>query len=423
MESLRGKKIILGVCASIAAYKAAILLRLLTKAGAEVQVVMTPDAVEFITPLTLSTLSGRPVLVSYFERETGEWNNHVHLALWADALLIAPATANTLSKFAQGACDNLLTAIYLSARSPVFLAPAMDLDMWKHGSTQGNVERLRSFGNIFISPEYGELASGLVGEGRLAEPEEIVTFLQEYFEPSVEAHGGEGWISEDGTAEELPLSGKKALVSAGPTQEAIDPVRYISNHSSGKMGFALAVALAKKGAEVTLVHGPASASLPIHTRIKAVPVLSAEDMLHACLEAGAKADLIVMAAAVADYTPMEVAKEKIKKTDGVDDSVIRLKKTTDILAELGRRKTADQVLVGFALETQNEEENALSKLKRKNLDLIVLNSLRDEGAGFGTDTNQVTLYDRSGQKTAIPLKSKQEMAEDIIQYLRTTFVL
>lgn len=405
MGTLQGKKIILGVCASIAAYKAAFLVRLLTKAGAEVQVVMTPDAVEFITPLTLSTLSGKPVLVEYFNAKTGEWNNHVHLALWADALLIAPASANTLSKFARGACDNLLTAVYLSARSPVFLAPAMDLDMWIHPATQHNVHTLQSFGQHFIAPAYGELASGLVGEGRLAEPEQIVEHLSAHFSTS----------SGASNSQDQRLKGLKALVTAGPTQEAIDPVRYISNHSTGKMGLALASALAEQGVQVTLVHGPLTAAVPQHPLIQPQPVTTAAEMLTACLAAANSADLVVMAAAVADYRPAEPAAQKIKKTSASDALQIPLTKTTDILAELGQRKRPGQTLVGFALETNNEEENAQSKLKRKNLDLIVLNSLRDEGAGFGTDTNKITLFTKDGQRTEYPLKSKAETARDIIE--------
>ncbi len=444
METIRGKKIILGVCGSIAAYKAAFLLRLLTKAGAEVQVIMTPDAVHFITPLTLSTLSGKPVLVDYFDEKTGEWNNHVHLALWADVILVAPASANTLSKFAAGACDNLLAAVYLSARSPVFLAPAMDLDMWKHPATQSNISALLSIGHHLIAPENGELASGLVGEGRLAEPEEIIQVLAAYFENveknaavtgSFEENGaltahaeksgmltapaeGDGLSPERSAPSGQRLRGKNVLVTAGPTYEAIDPVRFIGNHSSGKMGFALAQELAAEGAGVTLVHGPVSVPVPEHPLIRSRAVVTADDMLTACLETFDGVDIVVMAAAVADYTPVETAAQKIKKSpDAEGELQIPVKKTTDILAALGQRKKDSQFLVGFALETEKEEEHALSKLQRKNLDLIVLNSLRDEGAGFGTDTNKITVFDRSGQRTQFPLRSKQQVAGDIIQMI------
>lgn len=409
MATIKGKRIILGVCGSIAAYKAAFLLRLLTKAGAEVQVVMTPDAVSFVGPLTFATLSGRPVLVDYFDQKTGEWNNHVHLALWADLILIAPASANTLSKFAHGGCDNLLSAIYLSARSPVFLAPAMDLDMWKHPATRANIAALEIYGHRLISPESGELASGLVGEGRLAEPEEILRVISSFFE-------GQD-ADEDANGLGLSLSGKNVLITAGPTYEAIDPVRFIGNHSSGKMGFALAAEMALQGAEVHLVHGPVVVPVPAHQRIKAQAVNSAAEMHRACLDVFDQVDVVVMAAAVADYTPVEPAHQKIKKSAGQDGLQISLKKTTDILADLGQRKRADQFLVGFALETEQEEANALAKLEKKNLDMIVLNSLRDEGAGFGTDTNKITVFDRSGQHTNFPLQSKTQVAKDIIQLL------
>lgn len=404
MATIQGKKIILGVCAGIAAYKAAFLLRLLVKSGAEVQVVMTPDARSFITPLTLSALSGKPVLIDYFDTETGSWNNHVHLALWADLILIAPTTANTLAKFASGACDNLMTAIYLSARSPVLIAPAMDLDMWAHSATQQNVEKVRTYGNVIIPPGSGELASGLVGEGRMAEPEEIITFLHEFFDTHV---------ASDVSAS--PLQGQRVLVTAGPTYEAIDPVRFIGNHSSGKMGFALAQALADAGAVVTLVHGPVSLPMPQHPNIHLFAVISAAQMLEACLDKGSDAELIVMAAAVADYTPETTAVQKIKKAGADTGLQLVLKKTTDILAELGRRKTEKQFIVGFALETENEEANAQSKLQRKNLDMIVLNSLQDQGAGFGTDTNKVTIFTKSGERIPLPLKTKSQTAADIVQ--------
>lgn len=389
---LTGKKIVLGVCGSIASYKAASLVRLLIKAGAEVQVLMTKDAAAFITPLTLATLSKKPVLVEYFKTDTGEWNNHVDLGLWADLLLLAPTSANTLGKMANGICDNLLLATYLSAKCPVYFAPAMDLDMWKHASTQQNVQQLISFGNVLIQPKHGELASGLVGEGRMAEPEEIVSFLS------------------DALKKKLPLSGKKALVTAGPTYEAIDPVRFIGNHSSGKMGVALAEQLYVLGAEVTLIAGPSSIPLN-HLGIQRIDVVSAAEMLDACLSYFKTADITVMSAAVADYRPERVAEQKIKKND--DLLSLQLTKTTDILAELGKRKTSKQLLVGFALETENELAHAQDKLQRKNLDLVILNSLQDIGAGFKGDTNKVTLLDKKLKPEEYPLKSKKEVAADI----------
>jgi phosphopantothenoylcysteine decarboxylase / phosphopantothenate---cysteine ligase len=389
---LEGKKIVLGVCGSIAAYKSATLVRLLVKAGCDVKVVTTADANNFITPLTLATLSKNPVLTEYYKTDTGEWNNHVDLGLWADLLIIAPATANTIGKMANGLCDNLLTAVYLSAKCPVYFAPAMDLDMWKHESTQQNVAQLKSYHNIFIQPGYGELASGLVGEGRMAEPEEIVTFI--------EADLKKG----------LPLVNKKVLVTAGPTYEAIDPVRFLGNHSSGKMGFAIADAMAKLGADVTLVSGPSSQQTKSKS-VKRVNVTSAADMLNACLQHFAMADVCVMSAAVADYTPVDVASQKIKKKD--DTFNIELKKTTDILKALGSQKRDDQVLVGFALETNDEEQNAIDKLEKKNLDFIVLNSLNDAGAGFKTDTNKITIIERNGHKTVFELKTKEAAAADI----------
>ena len=389
---LENKNIVLGVCGSIAAYKAAPLVRLLVKAGANVQVVMTPDATNFITPLTLSTLSKNPVYFDYFKTETGEWNNHVELGLWADVMLIAPASANTMAKMAGGLVDNLLTAVYLSAKCPVYFAPAMDLDMWKHEATQQNIATLQSFDNILIPPGKGELASGLFGEGRMAEPEEIVDFL-----------------SAD-IKKKLPLVGHKILVTAGPTYEAIDPVRFISNHSSGKMGFALADELAAMGADVTLIAGP-SAQVSKQRSVTRVDVTSAAEMLEQCLNYFAGSKACVMCAAVADYSPVNVSAQKIKKQDGGLN--IELKKTTDILKTLGGQKRPDQILVGFALETNNEEENAIEKLQKKNLDLIVLNSLNDVGAGFKNDTNKVTLIDRELHKTTFDLKSKTEVAHDI----------
>ncbi|MFC7525437.1 bifunctional phosphopantothenoylcysteine decarboxylase/phosphopantothenate--cysteine ligase CoaBC [Parapedobacter sp. GCM10030251] len=389
--SVGGRHILLGICGSIAAYKSAHLTRLLVKAGAHVQVVMTPDATQFITPLTLATLSGNPVLVDYFAAKSGEWNNHVQLALDADAILIAPASANTLAKFANGLCDNLLCAVYLSAKSPVFLAPAMDLDMWAHDSTRSNISRLQSYGNHIIPPGNGELASGLSGEGRLAEPEEIFATLQVYF--------GEG----------LPLAGKKALVSAGPTHESIDPVRYIGNHSTGKMGYAIANQLLRLGADVTLVSGPSGLTPP--ERATFIPVTSAAEMLEACRSHFPMADITVMSAAVADYTPKVTADQKIKKTES--HLTLELVKTTDILATLGKAKRNDQILVGFALETQDEVANAVDKLHRKNLDFIVLNSMRDAGAGFASDSNKVTIIDKNDDKEVFELKSKGEVAKDI----------
>ncbi|MCQ6960092.1 bifunctional phosphopantothenoylcysteine decarboxylase/phosphopantothenate--cysteine ligase CoaBC [Mucilaginibacter aquariorum] len=389
---LEGKKIILGVCGSIAAYKSATLVRLLVKAGAHVQVVMTPDATNFITPLTLSTLSKRPVYSEYFKPETGEWNNHVELGLWGDAMIIAPASANTMAKMASGLVDNLLTAVYLSAKCPVYFAPAMDLDMWKHEATQKNIVDLQGFGNVLIPPGSGELASGLHGEGRMAEPEEIVDFLS------------------DDIKKKLPLYNQKILVTAGPTYEAIDPVRFIGNHSSGKMGFALADELASLGADVTLIAGP-TAQVSKYQSIKRINITSAADMLQQCLEHFPAVNACVMCAAVADYTPATVSAQKIKKHDGGLN--IELKKTTDILKTLGQQKREGQVLVGFALETNNEEQYAIEKLQKKNLDLIVLNSLNDAGAGFKNDTNKVTLIDRDLHKTTFELKNKTEVAHDI----------
>lgn len=389
---LQNKKIVLGVCGSIAAYKSASLVRLLIKAGAEVQVLMTPDATGFITPLTLSTLSKKPVLVEYSNIKTGEWNNHVELGLWADLLLIAPVSANTLAKMANGQSDNLLTAVYLSAKCPVYFAPAMDLDMWKHPATQQNIQQLQGFGNIMIPPGSGELASGLYGEGRMAEPEDIVSFLTADIK------------------KKLPLVNQKILVTAGPTHEAIDPVRFIGNHSSGKMGFAIADQFASMGAEVILVTGPTSQTSR-QSGISRVNVTSAADMLEACLQYYKDVKACIMSAAVADFTPVNVSAQKIKKQD--KDLSIVLKKTTDILKTLGEQKQKGQILVGFALETNDEEKNAIDKLQRKNLDFIVLNSLNDEGAGFKTDTNKVTIIDNRLQKTTFELKDKNEVAKDI----------
>jgi phosphopantothenoylcysteine decarboxylase/phosphopantothenate--cysteine ligase len=391
---LEGKKIILGICGSIAAYKSASLIRLLVKAGAEVQVVMTPDATNFITPLTLSTLSKNPVLVEYSVPETGEWNNHVALGLWGDVFVIAPASANTLAKMANGLSDNLLTAVYLSAKCPVYFAPAMDLDMWKHESTQENIQKLQSFGNSLVPPATGELASGLFGEGRMAEPDEIVTFL------------------EADIKRKLPLANEKILVTAGPTYEAIDPVRFIGNHSSGKMGFAIADRLAALGADVILVAGP-TAQISRYKSIIRVDITSAAEMLDACLRYYHDSKACIMCAAVADYTPVTVSDQKIKKQE--KGFSVELKKTTDILKTLGRQKHAGQILVGFALETSDEEKNAIEKLQKKNLDFIVLNSLNDRGAGFKTDTNKITIIDHNLQKTTFKLKTKDAVAADICE--------
>ncbi len=389
--ALAGKNIVIAVCGSIAAYKIASLIRLLVKADAQVNVIRSKEATAFITPLTLSTLSKNPVLIDYYQPNTGEWNNHVEIALNADYILVAPATANTLAKMANGICDNLLTAVYLSAKCPALFAPAMDLDMWKHPSTQANISKLSSYGNILIPPGKGELASGLVGEGRLAEPEEILDFLVKF------------------STKGLPLYGKRALVSAGPTYEAIDPVRFIGNHSSGKMGYAIAKQLEALGADVTLVSGPSALTAP--DRVHTISVTSAAEMLIACEAYFEAADIVVMSAAVADYTPVEVAAQKIKKKE--NEFSIPLKKTTDILATLGAKKRENQLLIGFALETNNEFENAKDKLFRKNLDFIVLNSMQDKGAGFATDTNKVTIIDRAENTREFSLKSKEEVAKDI----------
>ncbi|MBC7566217.1 MAG: bifunctional phosphopantothenoylcysteine decarboxylase/phosphopantothenate--cysteine ligase CoaBC [Pedobacter sp.] len=388
---LKDKKIILGVCGSIAAYKSAILVRLLIKSGANVKVILTADAANFITPLTLATLSKNPVYTQYFDAETGVWSNHVELGLWADLMIIAPASANTLAKMAAGLCDNLLTAVYLSAKCPVFFAPAMDLDMWKHESTVHNMQQLHSYGNNLISPRSGELASGLYGEGRMTEPEEIIDHLVKFLRQS------------------LPLFGKTALVTAGPTYEAIDPVRFIGNHSSGKMGFAIADELSVLGASVTLISGPTAAKTM--QQANRIDVVSAADMLEACTAEFGTADIVVMSAAVADYTPAVVEQQKIKKAEG--DFTLVLKKTEDILATLAKLKKPGQILVGFALETNNEEEHAIRKLKKKNLDLIVLNSLNDKGAGFKSDTNKITIFNKALEKTIFDLKSKAEVAKDI----------
>lgn len=394
---MKGRKIVLGVTGGIAAYKAAFLIRLLVKAGAEVRVVMTPSAQQFITPLTLSTLSKHPVLSQFTEGERGEWNNHVELGLWGDLMLIAPTSANTLAKMAEGRSDNLLMAVYLSARCPVAVAPAMDLDMYAHPQTQANLLRLQQHGVLLIPPGTGELASGLSGEGRMAEPETIVEFAEATF------------------ARANRLSGKKILVTAGPTYEAIDPVRFIGNHSTGKMGFALAEELAAQGADVTLVSGPVALTAR-HPKIKRIDVVSAQEMYEACMSEFPSADAAILSAAVADFRPAKKAASKIKKEQGGISS-IELEETTDILASLGKIKKEKQVLVGFALETENEIANAKSKLERKNLDFIVLNSLREKGAGFGGDTNRVSILTREGKTLNFELKSKQAVAGDIAGHL------
>jgi phosphopantothenoylcysteine decarboxylase / phosphopantothenate---cysteine ligase len=395
MSILSGKKVLLAISAGVAAYKTASLVRLFIKSGAEVKVVMTPASKDFITPLTLSTLSKNPVYSTFYEKEEENelWNNHVDLGLWADLLLVAPATANTLSKMANGTCDNLLLATYLSAKCPVYFAPAMDLDMYQHPSTKNSLEKLQSFGNNLIPATSGELASGLVGEGRMAEPEDIVSFI------------------ENDILSKLPLKGKKVLITAGPTYESIDPVRFIGNHSTGKMGFEIAKSAANLGAEVILISGPTSQQIK-HSFIQRIDVTSAEEMYNACHQYFKNSDIAILSAAVADYKPKNVATQKIKKTTTTLE--IALEPTKDILASLGAIKN-NQFLVGFALETNNEVENAKGKLQRKNLDLIVLNSLQDKGAGFATNTNKVTIIDKELNEIPFELKSKSEVAEDILK--------
>ena len=390
---LTGKKILVGVTGSIAAYKAAVLVRLLIKESAEVKVIMTPAASDFITPLTLSTLSRNPVLTQFSNDETGTWNSHVELGLWADAFVVAPASANTLAHMAHGICDNLLLATYLSARCPVFLAPAMDLDMLAHPGTQANLDTLRAFGNHLLSTHVGDLASGLIGDGRMAEPEEIVAHLQEFF------------------TVKKKLTGKRALVTAGPTYEALDPVRFIGNYSSGKMGFAIAEALADQGAQVDLVSGPTNEKSN-HKNITVHPVVSADDMLAVCTHLFPTSDITILSAAVADFKPATRADQKIKKSEG--SLSLELIRTPDIAAELGKQKKKGQILVGFALETENEKANAEKKLVSKNFDLIVLNSLNDAGAGFGVSTNKVEIISQLNGSKQFPLKSKREVALDII---------
>ena len=393
---LENKKIVLGITGSIAAYKACYLVRLLIKKGAEVQVVMTPAAKEFITPLTLATLTQKPVVSEFFDRRDGSWHSHVSLGLWADAMLVAPASASTIGKMANGIADNILVTTYLSMKAPVFVAPAMDLDMYAHPSTQQNLQRLISYGNHIIEPGTGFLASTLEGKGRMEEPEHIVEALEKFFERNSR------------------LSGKKVLITAGPTYEKIDPVRFIGNYSSGKMGFALAETCAEQGAEVTLVCGPVTLQTK-HGSIRRIDVESANEMYEAAVQNFADADIAILCAAVADFTPKTTADKKIKRKG--NDMMLRLQPTQDIAAALGAEKRKNQIMVGFALETDNELKNAKEKMKRKNLDFIVMNSLQDKGAGFRVDTNKVTIIDRHQGLTSYGTKSKKEVAEDIIDFL------
>ena len=396
---MKGKKIVLGITGSIAAYKAAILIRGLIKKGAEVQVVITPAGKEFITPITLSALTSKPVVSEFFAQRDGTWNSHVDLGLWADAMVIAPATASTIGKMANGIADNMLITTYLSMKAPVFVAPAMDLDMFAHPSTQKNLDTLRSYGNHIIEPGEGELASHLVGKGRMEEPEKIVEVLENFFK------------------QQQDLKGKKVMITAGPTCEKIDPVRFIGNYSSGKMGYALAEECANRGAEVTLVSGPVTLKAH-HPNIHRVDVESAQQMYEAAKEAFSNTDAAILCAAVADFTPDIVADHKIKREK--DDLILQLKPTQDIAASLGKKKKNGQIMVGFALETNDEQQNAQGKLERKNFDFIVLNSLNDKGAGFRVDTNKITIIDKEGA-TPYPLKSKTEVASDIIDRLVECF--
>ena len=399
MSYLNGQNVLLGVTASIAAYKSVQIVRELIKEGANVKVIQTPASKEFVTPLTLSTLSKNPVLIGLTKEENEDvWNNHVDLGLWADFMIIAPATSKTLSKMVSGECDNLLLATYLSTRCPVFFAPAMDLDMFSHPSTQKNIQKLVEFGNFFIPPGDGELASGLSGKGRMAEPEEIVEFVTEQL------------------FNNLPLSGKQVMITAGPTFEFIDPVRFIGNHSSGKMGFSIALEAAKKGARVKLISGPTSQEVS-HPFITTINVTSAQEMLDACLSHFEQSEITIMSAAVADYRPKQVASQKIKKSH--KNLNIDLEPNIDILKTLGDQKLPGQFICGFALETENEESNAKAKLVNKNLDMIVLNSLKDEGAGFNYDTNKVSILDKNNNFHRFELKRKFEVAQDIINFILT----
>ncbi len=397
---LEGKKVLIGVTGSIAAYKVPFLVRLLKKEGAEVKVLVSEAAKDFVTPLTLSTLSENPVLSGFFDESTGKWESHVDLGSWADVYLIAPVTATTLGKLANGIADNLLIAVYLAAKCPVFFAPAMDLDMFRHPSTANNIKKLTAIGNMLIEPREGELASGLIGAGRMEEPEAIVERLSVFF------------------GKKKDFTNRKVLITAGPTYEAIDPVRFIGNHSSGKMGFAIAEELADRGAQVVLVAGPVNVAAH-HNNIKRIDVKSAREMYDVCMDEYRGTDIGILSAAVADYSPKEIAKEKIKKK--TNSLTIDLKPTKDILAELGRRKTEEQFLVGFALETENELANAKKKLKNKNLDFIVLNSLKEKGAGFGHDTNKITIIDTHLKVTPFGLKSKQAVAIDIADMISELF--
>jgi phosphopantothenoylcysteine decarboxylase/phosphopantothenate--cysteine ligase len=390
---IRGANILVGVTGSIAAYKSALLIRHLIKEGANVKVIMSPAAKDFISPLTLSTLSKNPVNEAFFDSETGEWTSHVDLGLWANLFVIAPATANTMAKFAHGICEDLLSATYLSARCPVLLAPAMDMDMYRHQATIGNIQQLKAYGNIIIEADHGELASGLIGEGRMAEPEAIVSFISNFLHSK------------------QCLTGKKVLITAGPTQEPIDPIRYIGNHSSGKMGYAIAAEIANRGAKVHLISGPTNLQID-HPNIERHMVNTAEEMFANCERFFQDTDITVLAAAVSDYKPTTTASEKIKKSD--ESLQIQLKKTVDIAANLGRRKKEGQFIVGFALESENELANARSKLHKKAFDLIVLNSIRDAGAGFGHNTNKVTIIDKNEKMQEFGLKPKDEVATDIV---------
>lgn len=394
---LQGKKIIVGVTGGIAAYKTALIVRLLVQQGAEVRVIMTPLSKEFITPLTLATLSKHPVLVDFFDPTNGDWNSHVDLGIWADAFLIAPATANSIGKMAGGMADNLLLTTYLSAKCPVFLAPSMDLDMFAHPSTKNNLDQLRSYGNIIIEPRVGELASGLEGKGRMEEPDVIVSILADYFVPK-------------------DMVGKKVLITAGPTYEKIDPVRYIGNYSSGKMGFALADNCARRGAEVVLISGPVNIRCK-NANIERVNVESADEMYKATLSRFPEMDGAILCAAVADFSPVVVHEGKVKRT--ADNLTLELKPTQDIAAAIGAIKQPEQFMVGFALETQNEEQNAIEKMERKNFDFIVLNSLNDPNSCFGFDTNKVSIIHRSGLTKKFELKSKLDVADDIVREINT----
>ena len=393
---LKDKNIILGVTGGIAAYKTATLVRGLVKKGANVKVIMTRHAKEFITPLTMATLSKNPILVEFYNPENGDWNSHVDLGLWADLYVIAPATANSMGKMANGIADNLLITTYLSAKCPVMFAPSMDLDMYKHPSTQRNIETLKSYGNIVIEPESGELASGLVGKGRMEEPEVMVEFIEKFF------------------VEKKKLAGKKYLITAGPTYEKIDPVRFIGNYSSGKMGYAIAEQLVNRGAEVILISGPVNLNIN-HPNICRVDVESASEMYDAAIEYFPSCDGAIMSAAVADFTPLNKEDKKVKR--GKENYHIELTPNKDIAAELGKLKNNNQILIGFALETDNEHANAVSKLNKKNLDFIVLNSLKDKGAGFGVDTNKIKIIDKNSEDKKYELSSKKQVACDIIDYM------